>query len=406
MWTLTVALLAGVLAQTESPAPPPAPLPDSILRPAPAEQPAPASNPIRLTSFDPEKTELRWSENRWRLEAGGRVLKDFGRNEADARDAARLLKSLNLNQHGEIGSPRPVMEFWLSNGRAPTGPVSGFRPLPIQLATLKLEQVQGMWHVRDAGRVLFNFGTQEAEARAAVEVIRKHGFNHVGYVGRGAPTMLVFLAGQDTPAPAALTRPQAPAPDKLAQPKPLDMTGPAGSAATSLPFTRQLAQPVGITPHNPSSGVERVPIDWRSVQARREGKDWRLVSGAYVLADFGPNERDARMAQTVVQFFRCTERCLVGQPKPVFDYFLSAGQPPRGSMLGVERVPFHPTDLKLQQNDAGWAIVDPTRTLFRFGGNEAAAKQALKDIQFYRFDTLCRVGRDEGHQLTVLVRGR
>jgi hypothetical protein len=112
------------------------------------------------------------------------------------------------------------------------------------------------------------------------------------------------------------------------------------------------------------------------------------------------------VARTLVQFFRCTERCLVGQPKPLFDYFLSAGQPPRGSMLGVEKVPFYPTELTVQQNDTGWVIVDPTRTLFRFGDNEAAARQALKDIQFYRFDTLCRVGRDEGHELTVLVRAR
>jgi hypothetical protein len=416
MWNLTVAVFVGVLAQAEAPppptptpsAPPQARLPESVLRAGPAEASPPSA--VRLTSFDPAQTDLRWTDNRWRLEAGGRLLKDFGRHEADAREAARLVRSLHLNQHGEIGTPRPVMEYWLSNGQAPTGPVPGFRALPIQQATLKVEQVRGQWCVRDASRVLFNFGGHEAEAREAHDVIRRHGFNSVGYVGRGGPTMLVFLAGHDTPAPAAMPRPETPAPAKVPPVKPPEIKPPSVGAAAiapeSMPFARQLSGPVGVAAGNPGSGVDRIPFEWRSLQVRREGKDWKLMSGGYTIADFGPNERDARMAHTMMQFYRCSEHCRIGQPTAVFDYFLSGGQAPRGSMLGVERVPFRPSELVVQQNSTGWVITDATRTLFRFGENEQAARQALKDIQTYRFDTICRVGRAAPHQLNVLVRAR
>ena len=47
------------------------------------------------------------------------VLKDFGRNEREARQAWYLIRELRLNQHATIGTPRPVVEYWLHDGHAP-----------------------------------------------------------------------------------------------------------------------------------------------------------------------------------------------------------------------------------------------------------------------------------------------
>lgn len=410
MWPLTITLLTGVLAQADAPRmSAPARLPESLLNASVTPAKA-GSSAIRLTSFDPSRAELRWSDNRWQLEAGGRLLKDFGRQEGDAREAVRLVRALNLNQHGEIGSPRAVMEYWLSDGRAPSGPVPGLRAMPIQTASLSVEQVQGHWCVRDASRVLFNFGTQEGAAREALQVIQQHGFNRVGYIGRGAPSMLVFLSAQDSPTPAAIPRAETPTPVRVTSAKSPSASEPgvAGLSISpeSLPLGRQLAPPSVMGASNPGEGVNRIPFEWRQLQVRREGRDWKLVSGPFTLADFGANERDARLAQSAIQFYRCSEHCRVGGDQPVFSYFLSAGQAPRGMMLGTEKIMFRPSELTVEKRGDGWVIGDATRTLFQFGNDEAAARLALRDIQFYRFDMISRIGRTAPHQLDVLVRSR
>lgn len=415
MWTFMLPLVAGVVAQaTPTPASPLAP-PQGVVVVNRSE--AAPSREERLTQFDPSRAGVRWSNNRWQLEAGNIVLKDFGRHEADAREAARLVRALALNQHGQIGTPRPVMEYWLSSGRAPSGPVPGFRPLPFNPTALKVEQVEGQWCVRDGSSVLFNFGGQEGEARHAQAVIQRHGFNRVGHVGRGTPAMLVLLAGQDSPGPSALQRPDTPAPERVPSAKQAaakeksaaeskEKPGETAIAPTSLPYGRQLTVPGATPATDRGPGADRVPFEWRQLQVRRDGKSWKLVSGTYTLADFGPNERDARTAQSMVQFYRCSEHCLIGQPAPLFSYFLSGSQAPRGMMLGVEKVPFRTEDLTVRRGDNGWVLGDTTHTLFQFGDNEAAARHALKDIKFYRFDMLCRVGRVDPHVLNVLVRSR
>jgi hypothetical protein len=428
MWTLMLPLLAGVVAQTETlpPAIPVLPTP-GILRLN--EVPVAAAQTERLVSFDPAQVDLRWSDNHWQLDAGGRVLKDFGRFEGDAREAMRLVRSLNLTQYGEIGTPRPVMEYWLSEGRAPSGSVPGFRPMPFNNAALKVELTQGQWCVRDGSRVLFNFGSHEDEAHAAIDVIRHHGFNRVGHVGRGAPTMLVFLAAQDAAAPSAFERPDTPAPTRVPSAHPVGemkqetktvepgITAPAGlgkvthSPGTNpitpdaLPYGRQLAV-TGSAAGDNGPSADRVPFEWRQLQVRREGREWKLVSGAYTLANFGANERDARLAQAVGQFYRLSEQCLIGQPNPAFTYFLAAGQSPRGMMVGVEKVPFRTEELVVRHDATGWNVGDTGQVLFQFGNNETAARQALRDIQFYRFDMVCRIGHDDAHRMNVLVRAR
>src|SRR5438046_2400412 len=95
----------------------------------------PISPPIgehaKLTAFDTDKNGLQWADNRWQLLADGLPLKDFGRREADGRLALRLIRELKLNQHGTLGSPQPIIEYWLSDGRGPIGPSLGLRTAPI-----------------------------------------------------------------------------------------------------------------------------------------------------------------------------------------------------------------------------------------------------------------------------------
>ena len=98
----------------------------------------------------------------------------------------QLIHNFNLNQYGVIGTPRPVMEYWLSDGQVPCGLSSRLQQLKFDTGSLRVEVWRGQWCLRDAQQVLFVFGPHEAEARLALAVLQRHGFNQVAYVGRSA----------------------------------------------------------------------------------------------------------------------------------------------------------------------------------------------------------------------------
>jgi hypothetical protein len=408
-----------------------------------AAQPA-AEN---LLTFDPQLVNLQWLDNRWQLMAGGVVLKDFGRSEREGRDAARLLQLLHLNQVGRVGTPQPVMEYWLSDGHAPQGFVPGLHVLGIDQAGLRVEQMQGSWCVRDSSRILFNFGSHQDECQQAVDVIRRHGFARVGYLGNGQLQMLVFLASNDglanTPnhlsnAHLAGPAPVQPALHSLArtagiQPGPAfgapstgegnDNRLPPGLPQPGMPAVTTVGvtnptPPAAMLPHNlqapmpgyqaneASSFTDRIPVDWHQVRVKMEGQEFKLMLGNYTIVNFGKAEREARQGLGAAQFYHFTEECLVGHPKPVFTYFLVNGQAPRGLMFGVEHVEFEPEEVALRQVGNDWVLTDGGRVLVNLGEHGEEGKEALKAIKRYKFDTLCHIGRADGATLTFPVKTR
>lgn len=399
-------LLACLAVHAQNPVAPPAQ--------KPAAEPGAGE---KLVKFDYRQAQLRWSDDHWQLRAGELVLKDFGRRETDGRDVLRLVRELRLNQWGTIGSPKPVMEYWLADGKPPKGPVFGVSPHPIDPDTMHVEQSQGMWVVRDATHPLFNFGDAEAEAKQALAVIQRYRFSQVGTVGRGAPNMMLFFASASDSAPVQIINSPLPHSSRLLNVAPIprekdEKQASAKNAVTPNPFippsfpqTRQLSVP-HIVINDTGSGAERTPFEWRQMQVRHEGKEWKLASGPYTLATFGSNEYDARLAQSAVQFYRFTEDCKIGQQEPRFRYFLANGQAARGLMVGIQRIDFRPEDLAVRQADNNWVISDGRQTVGRFGDNGTAANLALGDIKHYKFDTLCKIGHGEGNGITFFIRAR
>jgi hypothetical protein len=399
-----------------------------------------ASRAEHLVPFDYRTAEVRWIDNRWQLLSGGVWLKDFGKREADAREALRLIRDLRLSQRGTVGSPRPVMEYWLAEGLAPRGAAPGQRLASLDLASLRVENVEGQWCLRDAHRLFFVFGAHEDDARQALEIIQRHGFTQLGTVGHPVPAMTYFLGGQDGIGQARLA---APAPlvsrrhthDK---PQPNDaMTSPTpgpnpDAHAAQVAQVAQVAQaarlranPLQVAAHNPlvwEAGHQLATVspltadqpklgdcvvfDGRQVRLRRDGNDWKLCSGDYVIANFGPSEYEAQRGLNAIHFYRLTEHCLVGAPQPVFSYFLANGQPPRGLMFGLSGRPFRPQALTIHQTTAGWAICDNDRPMIALGGRVDDAKTLLQIIQRLQFDHLCHIGPGEPFGMTLLIRGR
>ena len=381
-----------------------------------------------LTSFIPGGVHVEWSADEWRLAIGaatlkdfGRreaaTLKDFGRREADARQALRLIRELRLNQHGTIGDPRPSLEYWLTDGRPPRGPATGLHTLPIDAASLRVEQTQTQWVVRDNQHVLFNFGEEENDARQALAVIRKYGFTEVGVVNQAAPSMMVFFAqptavASAAPAPLNKARPPEapakPAPDPLSPAGRLLAQHPGVAAnapvAPAVPPLRQ----VGFSSNNlsaTSQTPERVPFDWRRVQLWKEDGAWKLAAGSCVLADFGTDEHAARLGLSAVQYYHFTERCQIGGAATRFSYFLVGGQPPRGPLFGADGQPFQLNRLQVRRKNDRWTVCDGDQALVIMGDKAEEANQVLELMRRQQVDRLYHLGADGGG-MTFMVRSR
>src|SRR5262245_32949883 len=142
----TTGTAPGALPRPAEPAAP------GVATPAPQE-PAVAV-PENLHTFDHRAVRLAWINRRWLLVHNGEPIKDFGSNERDARLALRLIHEYGLNQHGVVGSPQPVMEYWLSDGKPPRSlAAGGLRSLSVDPARLRVEQVNGQWCLRDGPQV-------------------------------------------------------------------------------------------------------------------------------------------------------------------------------------------------------------------------------------------------------------
>jgi hypothetical protein len=404
--------------------------------PAPSEQPPLDASPLieNLRSFDPDTLILTWSNNRWVLSAGDVVLKDFGRKESEGRQALRLARALRLNQYGAVGSP-PVMEYWLSDGRAPSGIVPGYPVITFDAASMHVETAVGQWCVRDKRRVLFNFGSRADEARQALAVLRKYGFGQVMVVGQLTPSMFVFLANpagdlaqagrpvhqlanHETPEVAErkaeeLKRLKERIPgldaETVAQPtlRPLRTPDQPRQAFTATPREFGDDGPNAADRMHSTGGADhgdRVPFDWRQVQVRLDGKEWRLAVGSLVLASFGPDQDAARRALDVIRYYHFTEKHVLGGGSR-FSYYLVNGMAPRGLPFGVPSDSFEAGALKVVEVDGKWSLSSGKQPVIVLGDRRDEAADLLETIKRQHFDHVCRIGR-VADGFTFLVRTR
>jgi hypothetical protein len=350
----------------------------------PPEAPA---RPQQLVVFNPSLVVLHRDEGQWQLREGQRVLKQFA-SEADAREALRLVRELRLSAHGQIGTPRPVMEYWLADGRAPENGFAEPQTVPFDPRKLRVEGLGGQYFLRDDEVFLFNFGPHRADADQARVVLMRYGFNRVGYVGQ-PPTLIYFLLSRQERA-----RPSA---------KPKDRSRPAADdnlLQLARLQTRQLA-PASLPLPEPDMDGQVVPLQPERIELRRQQQAWQLVLDDYCLARFGGSEGEARTALQIVQRYGFTEHCQVGMPAS-FTFFLVNGQAPRGLPFAVRSTRFRPEALSVRGGADGWAVADGTWPLFHFRRGDDA-RNALRLIQKYQFDHVCHVGPNDAG-LTFLVR--
>jgi hypothetical protein len=376
---------------------------------------------------------LRWDHSRWLLLAGEQLLKDFGPRQNEARQALRLLQELNLNQYGTVGSPSPIMEYWLTDGQAPARFTPGLRRLAMDPNTLHVEQIQAQWCLRDARTIFFNFGFHQREAQQALAIITKYGFTDIGILGGAQPALFIFLASCNGLSPSARAAPSSHIHKVAYQP---NTAGPehgrnnlnpgGGLGAIITPALPPLRNPA---PHGPRLSFSRdtltdsrhnaahfgnaaslpgwedrmecVPFNWRQVRMHQDNGVWQLLAGECVLASFGTDEDAARQALSVLHYYHFTEQYRLGHPEPLFSFFLINGQPPLGLMFGLGGLAFQPDHVSVQQLGRDWSLCEGDRVLVMLADKEEEAQQLLDVIRLHKFDRLCRIGG-----MTFFVRAR
>jgi hypothetical protein len=407
--------------------------PNPALNGPPVFTPAPAAPADSTLAFDPNQTELRWQDNRWQLMAGTVFLKDFGRHEAEGRNVLRIVRELRLNTLTTLGFPRPIMEYWLSNGEAPRGTASGLHTVPIDPATLVAEQLQGQWCIRDGNRILFNFGQQGDVCRQGLAAIQRYGFTQIGFVGQVSPVMLVFLATPPTAPPVTPVNNPVTQVNNVVQnsnrfpdvrfPRPPGNSGQDSNSVAS----RQQPGAMPVVPSQPLNGppgmplsppgaiapggfrlpgteaADHVAIDGRQLQVRRDGNDWKLAMGNYTVANFGSSQAEAQLAQAALRHYRCTEQVFIGGPHSGFSYFLTDGQAPYGASFASNAVAFRPESLQVRQLGTSYVLHDGNQVVLSFGDRMNEAQQALQAIQKYRFDRFSTFGQGD-HSMMMFMR--
>jgi hypothetical protein len=399
---LTSAVPAFTQAPRSAPVQPAAPS-RPIASPAAPTQNAPVlkAGKEHLRTFDSAKIRLVVVDSHWEMAAGDQVLKDFGPHEKEARQAVQVIQQLHVNQYGVIGSPAPVLEYWLKDGEAPHPPAGLLRSIPLSVSTLRVEQIRGQWYLRDANKVFFNFGSQVEDARQALAIVQKYHFTNVSSIGPGGTPMFVFtnMDPRNQPHAPDRTHPaEVVPPPQEAKPKPKPAKAPDRWKPPVFDARGNL-----ITEPEPTA--IRVPFDWRRAEIRREKGEWKLASGSQVLATFGANEFEARHALTALQHYRFSEQWCAGSEKNAFRYFLANGQSPRGVMLGLAGKPFDPDTLELKKVENHFALFAGPDPLIHLGSNPEEGKQLLSVIRKNQFDRLCNVG-EPGQGITFLIKSR
>jgi len=399
--------------------------------------------------FDPQNLQLRCLLGRWCLYDGDRPLKEFGPVESEARQALRLIRELKLSEYGRIGSPRPVMEYWLSEGKAPAAVRrSGLRLVPLDPSRLQVVNQLGQWALRDAVRVLMMFAT-EGEARQALAVLRTYGYTQVGLLGQGVPSMTIFFGPSELQAGPVAPNRSALATSTPIQAKKEPLVGASRlsdppSAAAKLanlenvvgvippvasraltPPANPLIRPLPSDPHDlrgankqlaasRSAGSAhdvlqpdpegRVAHDYRNIQLKQDQRGWSLVVGSQVIASFGVHVADARLAQSALRYYRCTEHYRLGGVYATH-WVIVAPNSPTGVMFGLSYIPVDLDQLEVQEVSGQYALVEKGQVKVVIGPQAAEARDLLERMKRYQTDCLCRVGRGPD-VMAFLVRSR
>lgn len=142
--------------------------------------------------FQGPKATVEYVDGRWKIVVGRIWLLDFGDNQQEAQRSLKIIQYYGLNQQCFVGRPDPSMEYYLIDGKSPSGSMEGEDCIGFNPEATNVENVGGRWKITEGSHWLMDFNDQEVEARNAYNILQKYKFNNFCFVGRPDPSLIYF----------------------------------------------------------------------------------------------------------------------------------------------------------------------------------------------------------------------
>jgi 2-haloacid dehalogenase len=145
--------------------------------------------------------------------------------------------------------------------------------LAIDPQNVQVQQVAGSWKIAEGNDWVLDFGSMQADADRAKDVIVHYGFDRICFVGRPHPPMMYFTVK-------------------------------------------------GGAPSGAMAGEDAIAFDLAGVVAQQSGGSWIVTDGTSSLLDFGSSKANALHALTIIKRYGFTHQCFVGHhPNAPMMYF-------------------------------------------------------------------------------------
>jgi hypothetical protein len=345
-----------------------------------------------LQKIDLSSVTIQDKFGRFLVTSGNSVLRDCGADRATAQTVLMVIQQMGFTHHGSIAGANPPFEYWLveDQSMAKKGLVSSeahtktSMMIPINAEGIHAKKVSGAWIVTDGGRVLYNFGQLEENARKAVEVLKKYGFNALGIVGQPVPIMTY-------PTKAAGSA----------------ITAPAASRQTpNVPFDPETARFLQNGFFIPQVGYlgHRKPFDLQQLELKR-GREWVMLAGPMTLFNFGSDENTGRQVLRAFQDWHVNEYVEIGNTG--YRLFLAASRVPNGRPFNARSIDFRNEDLKVvkDKEDHYWLQAGSTQIL-DCGKSDKDADLLLTACRYFQVDCAAKYGNPRYGEHLFLIRAR
>lgn len=136
--------------------------------------------------FNPVTARVSQTNGSWKIVDRDHWLFDFRSNRVAANKALAVIRHYRLDRSCFVGLPDPSFCYMLARGGSPSGAMANEDCVTFDPQRITASKIQNRWKIVSGRHGLFDFGKNEAEARQALAVIRRHGFTHSCFVGRPA----------------------------------------------------------------------------------------------------------------------------------------------------------------------------------------------------------------------------
>lgn len=138
-------------------------------------------------------------------------------------------------------------------------------------ATTTVKQINGRWKIVDGSHWMFDFGSNAAEAKQSLAIIKHYKMDNTCFVGRPDPSFKYLLVA-------------------------------------------------GKSPVGAMSGEDCIGFNPATTEVKQISGSWKIVDGSSILFHFGGNKTEAQHSLEIINKYGFNKTCYVGRPDPSFEY--------------------------------------------------------------------------------------